>query len=125
MVKDTSYMFVTGPDVVKTVTNEVVTKEELGGSKTHTEVSGVAHLAFEDEIELLKQTREFYNFLPLNSLDKVPILETSDVRDRNCDALNHIVPTNPNSPYDMKKIINTIVDENYFFETMTGLNFLI
>ena len=107
MVKETSYMFVTGPDVVKTVTNEVVTQEELGGSKTHTETSGVAHLAFEDEIELLKQTREFYNFLP-----------TTDNRNRNCDSLNHIVPPSPNTPYDMHKIIKSIVDENNFFEIM-------
>lgn len=118
MVKETSYMFVTGPDVVKTVTGENVTKEQLGGSKTHTSVSGVAHMAFENEIELLEQTREFFNLLPLSNTQKVPKIETSDDKNRLCHNLQDIIPSNPNSPYDMKKIIKTIVDEGFFFESM-------
>jgi len=119
MVKDSSYMFVTGPEVVKTVTGEVITKEQLGGSKTHTSVSGVAHLAFENEIDLLEQTRDFFNFLPLSNGQKPPKVQTSDDKKRLCPNLLDIVPPSPNAPYDMKKIIKTIVDESYFFETMT------
>jgi propionyl-CoA carboxylase beta chain len=118
MVKDTSYMFVTGPEVVKAVTNENVTKEELGGSKTHTSVSGVAHIAFENEIDCLERTREFFNFLPLSNKEKPPRIITHDPKDRLCPNLNDIIPPNPNSPYDMKRIITTIVDENDFFEIM-------
>lgn len=118
MVRDTSYMFVTGPDVVKTVTKEDVTHEELGGADTHNSISGVAHGAFDNDVELLKIMREFINFLPLNNLTKAPRISTSDSRDREDIFLDGIIPPDPNSPYDMKQIIRSIVDENNFFEIM-------
>lgn len=118
MVRDTSYMFVTGPDVVKTVTKEDVTHEELGGADTHNSISGVAHGAFDNDVELLKIMREFINFLPLNNRTKAPRISTSDSRDREDIFLDGIIPPDPNSPYDMKQIIRSIVDENNFFEIM-------
>lgn len=120
MVKNTSYMFVTGPDVVKTVTGEQVTMEQLGGSDRHTTTSGVAHLAFEDEIACLQRTRDFFNFLPLNSREETrqPRIVTYDSRDRRVESLNYIVPPQPNNPYDMHTIVRKIVDENNFFEIM-------
>lgn len=116
MTKDTSYMFVTGPDVVKSVTNEDVTKEQLGGAVTHNSKSGVAHYAFENEIDMLKQTREFLSFLPQNNKQTVPTIKTTDSRYRVNENLDFIVPTDPNTPYDMKDIIKTLVDEANFFE---------
>eukprot|EP00163_Fabomonas_tropica_P025857 TRINITY_DN455_c0_g1_i7.p1 TRINITY_DN455_c0_g1~~TRINITY_DN455_c0_g1_i7.p1 ORF type:complete len:563 (+),score=176.66 TRINITY_DN455_c0_g1_i7:214-1902(+) len=118
MVRDTSYMFVTGPDVVKTVTAEDVTQEDLGGAKTHTAKSGVAHRAFEDDLEALRYTRELISFLPSNNSAGVPYLETDDSRYRQEDSLERIVPLDPNVPYDMKTIIEKIVDNGNFFEIM-------
>jgi propionyl-CoA carboxylase beta chain len=116
MVKETSYMFVTGPDVVKTVTNEDVTKEELGGANTHLTKSGVCHKAFENDIEMLKAVRDFMTYMPQNNKEKAPFVETSDPVDREIPQLDNIVPTDPNTPYDMKDIISCLVDEQTFFE---------
>ncbi|MGI9399748.1 MAG: acyl-CoA carboxylase subunit beta [Rhizobiaceae bacterium] len=116
MVKDSSYMFVTGPDVVKTVTNEVVTAEELGGAKTHTTKSSVADEAFENDVEALQQLRRFYNFLPLNNREKPPTRPFFDTPDRVEMSLDTLIPDNPNKPYDMKELIEKIADEGDFFE---------
>ncbi len=116
MVKDSSYMFVTGPDVVKTVTHEVVTAEELGGAVTHTAKSGVADLAFENDVEAILQTRRFFDFLPLNNREKPPVRPTADPIDRQEPSLDTLVPANPNKPYDMKELILKVVDEGDFFE---------
>eukprot|EP01103_Thecamoeba_quadrilineata_P011085 TRINITY_DN2574_c0_g1_i1.p1 TRINITY_DN2574_c0_g1~~TRINITY_DN2574_c0_g1_i1.p1 ORF type:complete len:545 (-),score=111.04 TRINITY_DN2574_c0_g1_i1:96-1730(-) len=116
MVKNTSYMFVTGPDVVKTVTKEEVTHEQLGGSKTHTTKSGVAHLAFENDIVALQRVREFVDYLPLSNRHAVPTRPTSDPIDREDPALDHLVPTDPNTPYDMKEVVHRILDEETFYE---------
>ncbi|XP_047466522.1 propionyl-CoA carboxylase beta chain, mitochondrial [Mugil cephalus] len=118
MVKDTSYLFITGPDVVKSVTNEDVTQEELGGAKTHTTVSGVAHRAFENDVEALLHLREFFNFLPLSNQDPAPIRECHDPRDRLVHSLDTIVPFETTKAYDMLDIIHAIVDEREFFEIM-------
>lgn len=116
MVKDRSYMFVTGPDVVKTVTNETVTQEELGGASTHTTKSGVADKAFDNDVEALNQLRRFYDFLPLNNREKPPVRPTFDKPDRIEKSLDSVVPSNANKPYDMHEVINKIVDEGDFFE---------
>jgi propionyl-CoA carboxylase beta chain len=116
MVKDTSYMFVTGPDVVKTVTHETVTHEELGGAVTHAAKSGVSDLAFENDIEALAQLRRFMDFLPPNNREKPPVRPTADASDRVEESLNTLVPASPNKPYDMKELILKIVDEGDFFE---------
>ncbi len=116
MVRDTSYMFVTGPDVVKTVTNETVTAEELGGAKTHTTKSSVADGAFEHDVEALLQLRRLVDFLPLNNLDGVPVLPSDDEISRHNIALDSLIPDNPNQPYDMRQLITTLVDEGDFFE---------
>ena len=116
MVKDTSYMFVTGPDVVKTVTHEVVSHEELGGAVTHTTRSGVADLAWENDVEALAQTRRLMNFLPASNRENPPVLETSDPFDRVEPALDTLVPSNPNKPYDIKELVTRVVDEQDFFE---------
>jgi len=116
MVKDTSYMFVTGPDVVKTVTNEVVTAEELGGASTHTKKSSVADGAFENDLEALLEIRRLFDFLPLSNEAQVPVLETNDPADRIELSLDTIVPENPNQPYDMHEVIRKIADEGDFFE---------
>jgi propionyl-CoA carboxylase beta chain len=116
MVKDSSYMFVTGPDVVKTVTHETVTQEELGGAITHTTKSGVADLAFENDIETLLQLRRFYDFLPLNNREKAPTRPTSDDWARDDFSLDTLVPANPNKPYDIKELILKVCDEGDFFE---------
>ncbi|XP_013875265.1 propionyl-CoA carboxylase beta chain, mitochondrial isoform X1 [Austrofundulus limnaeus] len=118
MVKDTSYLFITGPDVVKSVTNEDVTQEELGGAKTHTTVSGVAHRAFENDVEALLNLREFFNFLPLSNQDPAPIRECHDPSDRLVKSLDTIVPLESTKAYDMLDIIHAIVDERDFFEIM-------
>ncbi|XP_063353965.1 propionyl-CoA carboxylase beta chain, mitochondrial isoform X1 [Pelmatolapia mariae] len=118
MVKDTSYLFITGPDVVKSVTNEDVTQEELGGAKTHTTVSGVAHRAFENDIEALLNLREFFNFLPLSNQDPAPIRESHDSSDRLVPSLDNIVPLESTKAYDMLDIIHAIADEGDFFEIM-------
>ena len=101
MVKDTSYMFVTGPDVVKTVTNETVTAEELGGAKVHTSKSSIADGAWGDDVEALLQVRRLMDFLPLNNLDGVPEIPSFDDPNRADDSLDTLVPDNPNKPYDM------------------------
>lgn len=116
MVKDSSYMFVTGPDVVKTVTNEIVTAEELGGAATHTQRSGVADLAFENDVEALSAIRRLLGFLPSNNREKPPVRPTEDPPDREEPSLDTLVPDNPNKPYDMKELILKVVDEAEFFE---------
>ena len=116
MVADSSYMFVTGPDVVKTVTHESVSAEELGGASSHTKKSGVADLAFSDDLTLLKQTRRLIDFLPLSNEDKPPKRFTNDPIDRKSYNLDTLIPNNANNPYDIKELISTLVDEEDFFE---------
>lgn len=116
MVRGSSYMFVTGPDVVKTVTHEVVTQEALGGADTHTHKTGVADLAYNNDIEALLQTRRLFNFLPLSNRAGVPTRPTSDPADRVEMSLNTLVPDNPNRPYNMKELLERVVDEGDFFE---------
>lgn len=116
MVKNTSYMFVTGPDVIKTVTHEEVTKEALGGAETHSQKSGVAHFACEDDKHTLLMIRELLGFLPSNNLDDPPVLPVSDRADRLCETLNKMIPDNPKRPYDMLSVITEVVDEHYFLE---------
>jgi len=116
MVKDSSYMFVTGPDVVKTVTHEEVTQEELGGAITHTTRSSVADAAFENDIETLLQARRFIDFMPLSNREKTPVRHAIDSPNRSEDSLNVLVPENPNLPYDIKELINKVVDDGDFFE---------
>ncbi len=116
MVKDTSYMFITGPDVIKTVTHEDVTKDELGGAMTHNTKSGVAHFAADDDEHCLRLTRELLSFIPSNNMDNPPFVETNDSSDRTDEILNSIVPKSSNQPYDIREIINNVVDEAYFFE---------
>jgi propionyl-CoA carboxylase beta chain len=116
MVKGTSYMFVTGPDVIRTVTHEQVTKEELGGAMTHNEKSGVAHFAAENDQECLLLIRELLSFLPNNNVDDAPRRESADPADRADDALDTLVPASPNRPYDMRDVIDAVVDERYFLE---------
>lgn len=111
-----SYMFVTGPDVVKTVTHEEVSQEELGGADVHTQTSGVADLAFDNEIITLKQTRRLFNFLPLNNKGTAPIRPTNDPADRVETSLNMLVPEDSNKPYDMKELILRVTDEFDFYE---------
>jgi propionyl-CoA carboxylase beta chain len=120
MVKDTSYMFVTGPEVVKTVTHESVTQEELGGAVTHTTKSGVADLAFENDVEALLQLRRFIDFLPASNREKPPVRPTTDSAERDESSLDTLVPANPNKPYDMKELIAKVVDEGDFFELQPG-----
>ncbi len=116
MVKDTSYMFVTGPDVVKTVTHEEVTAEELGGAVTHTTVSGVADNAFENDVEALLELRRFLSYLPSSNREKPPVLATEDPEDRVEMSLDTLVPADPAKPYDIKELITKVVDEGEFFE---------
>ncbi|EUB59289.1 Propionyl-CoA carboxylase beta chain [Echinococcus granulosus] len=136
MVRDTSHLFITGPDVVKQVTNETLTQEELGGSKTHTTVSGVAHRAFDNDVDALLSLREFLTFLPSSNREMPPHRECHDPVDRLVPFLDHVVPKDPSSPYDMRKVIHVgflygcwktrkegfaqqaIVDESDFFELM-------
>ena len=116
MVKDSSYMFVTGPEVVKTVTHESVTAEELGGAITHTTKSGVADMAFENDVEALMMLRRLYNYLPLNNREKAPVRPSNDPADRADLSLDTLVPANANQPYDMKELIVKTVDDGDFFE---------
>ena len=116
MVRDTSYMFVTGPDVVKTVTNEVVTAEELGGASVHTQKSGVADGAFDSDLECLLQMRRLIDFLPTNNEAGAPEWSTEDPLEREEPALDSLVPSNPNKPYDIKELVQRIADEGDFFE---------
>jgi propionyl-CoA carboxylase beta chain len=119
MVKDSSYMFVTGPEVVKTVTHEEVTAEELGGAISHTSKSGVADRAFENDIEAMLATRRFFNYLPLNNKEKPPVRPSGDPADRLDHSLDTLVPENANKPYDMKELIIKTVDDCDFFEIMS------
>ena len=116
MVRNTSYMFVTGPDVVKTVTNEEVTAEELGGAKVHTTKSSVADGAYDNDVEALTELRRLIDFLPLSNRTGVPERPTYDVRDRIEHSLDTLVPDNPNMPYDMMELVQKVVDEGDFFE---------
>jgi len=116
MVRDSSYMFLTGPDVLKTVTNEVVTAEELGGAKTHTTKSSVADGAFENDMEALAEIRRLFDFLPLNNQSGVPVRPFFDDPDRTDESLNTIVPENPNIPYNMHELIEKVADEGDFYE---------
>jgi len=120
MVRDSSYMFVTGPDVVKTVTHEEVTHEELGGAVTHTTTSGVADKAFANDLEALLYLRRFIDFLPANNREKPPTRPTPDLGDRVEPSLDTLVPDDPAKPYDMKELIAKVVDEGDFFELMPG-----
>ena len=116
MVKNTSYMFITGPDVIKTVTHEEVSKEELGGAITHNSVSGVAHFAAESDEHALRIVRELLSFIPSNNLEDPPQTVADDPIDRVEPKLNTIVPEASNQPYDIREIINLVVDDGYFFE---------
>jgi len=116
MVENSSYMFVTGPEVVKTVTHENVTQEDLGGASVHAHKSGVAHLSFSSDIEALLQTRRLINFLPSSNKAAIPKISTDDSADRVDVALNTLVPENTNQPYDIKELVEKILDENDFFE---------
>jgi propionyl-CoA carboxylase beta chain len=120
MVKNTSYMFVTGPDVIKAVTHEAVSAEELGGAGTHGSTSGVAHFAADSDEECLALIRELLTFLPQNNLDDPPLRSTRDPVDRRDDALQTLVPDQPNKAYDMTDVIRTVVDDRYFFEVHAG-----
>lgn len=116
MVKETSYMFITGPDVIKTVTHEEVTKEELGGALSHNSKSGVAHFMADDDEQALMMIRELMTFLPSNNMDDPPMKPNTDDIHREDESLQSIVPDDPNKPYDIKEIISTVVDDNNFFE---------
>lgn len=118
MVKDTSYLFITGPDVVKTVTHEDVTSEMLGGAKVHNTISGVSTGAFENDIDALSKLRDFIDFIPMNNKDGSPVRICDDPRNRLCPLLNTLIPADPAKGYDMKAVIHAVVDENEFFEIM-------
>ncbi len=116
MTKEISNMFITGPEVIKAVTHEEVTMEELGGAETHNALSGVAHFAAENEEEALSLIKELLSFMPNNNMEDPPQRETSDPLDRVSEDLNRLIPDDPNQPYDIRKIIREVLDENYFFE---------
>jgi propionyl-CoA carboxylase beta chain len=116
MAKNTSYMFVTGPNVVKTVTHEEVTFEDLGGAETHATKSGVAHFIYDNEVETLLNVRKLMSYIPLNYRDRSPELELDESTVKSEPKLDNIIPSNPNKPYDMKEIIKLVVDDNDFFE---------
>jgi propionyl-CoA carboxylase beta chain len=116
MVKNSSYMFVTGPEVVKTVTHEVISQEKLGGSSVHTSKSGVADIAYDNEIDLLLETRRLINFLPLSNTASLPVIDTADPADRINLSLNTLVPSNSNKPYNMQELVKSVLDEGDFFE---------
>jgi propionyl-CoA carboxylase beta chain len=115
-VKDTSYMFITGPDVIRAVTHEEVTKEDLGGAKAHSTRSGVAHFTFDSEEATLRAVRELLSYLPLNNADDPPAQAPSDDVGRRDEVLKSLVPDNPNKPYDMKEVIRAVADDRHFFE---------
>ncbi|MFN8095154.1 MAG: carboxyl transferase domain-containing protein [Vicinamibacteria bacterium] len=116
MVRDTSYMFVTGPDVIRTVTHEEVTKDELGGAMTHNSRSGVAHFAVDDDRACLQLIRELLAYMPANNLEEAPAVETQDPPDRDAPELDTLVPAEPTKPYDMKDLLRAVVDEGRFLE---------
>jgi len=116
MAKNTSHMFVTGPSVVKTATHEEVSMESLGGADTHSSKSGVAHFAFENEVEVLQNIRKLLSYLPLNNLDEPPVCKYMDSTSKSQEKLDDLVPENPNKPYDMHRVVNIIADKDSFFE---------
>lgn len=116
MVKESSYMFITGPDVVKSVTREEVTKNQLGGSEVHTTRSGVAHFSADNDIDCIMKIRELISFLPGNNMEEPPFVPTTDSPNRMDPRLEQLIPTNPNQPYDMKELINSVADDGIFFE---------
>src|SRR5207248_559778 len=116
MVNKTSYMFITGPDVIKLVTHEDVTKDQLGGATTHNEISGVAQFLAQDDAECLSMVRELLSFIPSNNLDDAPRRPCTDPVDRVEERLDTIVPPESNQPYDIKDVITAVVDDGYFFE---------
>lgn len=116
MVNETSHMFVTGPNVIKTVTHEDVSKEELGGAVTHSTKSGVAHFTGDSEEQMLMMVRELVSFIPSNNMEDPPVQVTTDPVDRKIESLNEVVPVDPNKPYDMKDIIYKIIDDEHFLE---------
>ena len=116
MTKNTSHMFVTGPNVVKTVTHEEVSMEDLGGANTHAKKSGVAHFAYDTEAQVLQNIRKLLSYLPLNNLDDPPVMDSKDDPLREDEDLDALIPTNPNKPYDMHIVINTVMDRESFFE---------
>jgi len=116
MAKNTSYMFVTGPEVIRTVTHEDVTMERLGGASTHSQISGVAHFACEDDVDTLGNIRRLVGFVPSNNAADPPVRSTSDSPDREVVALDALIPEDPNKPYDMKELIRAVADEGEFFE---------
>lgn len=118
MVKEQSHMFITGPDVVKAVTHEVIDKEELGGAQVHSGKSGVAHFVCDTEEETLMSIRELLSFLPSNNMEDAPVIACADDVRRVEESLQHVIPEDPNVPYDIKDIIEPIVDNHYFFEVM-------
>jgi propionyl-CoA carboxylase beta chain len=120
MVRGSSYMFVTGPNVVKTVTHEDVTMETLGGAQTHSEISGVAHFAHDSEPACLQAIRDLFRFVPSNNIDDPPRGTSSDPRDRRDEALLDVVPDNPNKPYDMHEVLRRVIDDGDFYEVQSG-----
>ena len=116
MSKSTSYMFVTGPDVIKTVTHEEVSSEELGGAMVHNSVSGVAHFASEDDSDSIEIIKELLGFLPSNNMEDPPVVPCDDPVDRKETSLRELIPDNPNKPYDILDVIRPIVDNSYFLE---------
>ncbi len=118
MVNETSYLFITGPDVVKSVTGEEVTQQELGGARVHTQTSGVAHLAFENDVDALARLRSFVSFLPQSNKSPTPVRASTDPADRLVLSLDQLVPLDNTAAYDMKEIILATVDERDFFELM-------
>jgi propionyl-CoA carboxylase beta chain len=120
MVEDSAYMFVTGPDVVKTVTHEEVTPEQLGGASVHTKKSGVADLSFENDIEAIQKTRTFFDFIPANNKEKPPRWPTSDPANRQEPSLDTLIPAESTKPYDIKEVITKVADEGDFFELQPG-----
>lgn len=120
MVEETSYMFVTGPDVIKTVTHEIVTKEALGGADTHNRKSGVAHFQVPSERAMMALLRELLSYMPQNNMEEAPPKPTDDPVDRGCDELVELVPTNPNKPYDIKELIQVVADDRRFLEVAAG-----
>ncbi len=119
MAKKTSHMFITGPEVIKAVTHEEVSKEELGGAMTHNEKSGVAHFATEDDRDCLGQIRKLFSYLPSNNMEDPPVVPTDDKSDRRETQLDELIPDNANKPYDMKSLISLIVDKDSFFEVQS------
>ncbi len=120
MVENTSYMFVTGPDVIKTVTHEEVTKEALGGADTHAERSGVSHFSCLDERHCIESVRTLLRFLPSNNLDGAPVIKARDSAERECAGIAAILPDSPNKPYDMRELIKDVVDDGEYFEVHAG-----